>query len=557
MLNRWRSMRLISLLVLLLLLGALFPPVRARVSQLLVQSLLNGRLMVGSVQFQTDASLVEMRDVRAGHELGGATLRLSADRARLTLEGEPLWYRRFIVKSADIDGAELSLDIHHPVLRAAAAEDSDSQFLSQLARIQQQAATNPVPSLEAADRLAETWEQRAAQWLARSQALANQAASLKPSPTLTANPLRFDEHVRRQLEELQRLKDQQQPLLEQFSGVEKLLDSETNRLQEAYTAERTRWLRQLNVLSQDQAVAARVAERQLEARASEVWHELREFAQLGDYLTRLSTGAWPNSDRDASGQAGHEAVQVRRQAMPLAELQELRAQGNFVQASGRLPFRLQGSWQQTLSSDYRTTTSANWNLEFRGANQLVSLVISNRQAAPELNDIQITMRRREPNREQPRAEETAAELQEMWLQAVLVADGENIDGWLYAGTMDDAASAGAMTTQLSWQVSGGWQAPTCQLEGELPRQLLQSIEDELLQALAAAHTHVEQTLVTRFERRIQRLRQVIDHSLDAGQTVAREHEQQFAQIRAELEQSLEQQTQDMEFARGRSGKLAR
>ncbi|MEZ6135461.1 MAG: hypothetical protein R3C53_11185 [Pirellulaceae bacterium] len=523
-----------GLIALLALTAAcLVRPVRSWLDQITARQL-HPNLTVGEAYLHGKHSVVEIRKFNWTSEDAGIEVALSADTAWFAVDAEPLLDRRVVLPRALIQDATLTMDAERPQVTVSVSV-WQQQLAQRVATLDWNQIKDHFSSLLAAEDLTQSWSERISRWVARSQEIADEAETLRKEVQDLDNPLRFEEVVRQKIARLQQLSNEQAVLCDQFGGIEKLLQSETEQLHEKLNAEQRAIEDRFEAECENPALTNEIALDLLLSEARSVWQGLRCYAEVGDRLVR--SAAPPRTIQNE--------FNVRANHRPLVDLQDIDVEGLFMYDNRHVPFQLTTHYHESLNSFYASQQGGLWQLAFQPDLAKVAVTVCNRISQPNVNDLQLSVA----------TSQTSASfsgeqsVEEYPVQVVLATDGNTLCGQLDL-LPSDLLRAFEVASQNSLQLSvgGTWNQPEFGTEQPLPPWLMALARRKIEAALTEARMVAASELKTQFAERLAKLDRVATSTVQAGLQSATAHREQTLGTLAQFQRQLEE-TAGVEFAR--------
>ncbi len=340
-------------------------PMRSWLDQAMVTMLVNRSLSVAELHVHSSDQVIEVRQLAWGNTTQDRSFGLEAERAWFAFDPVPLVDRQWDMANVVLEDARL-------YLRDAIPEHSPQpsiwqQGLAQhVAQLDWNELRQHFGSLLAADGLTKRWDERIEQWLLDSEAIMTRSREVDAEVGSLDNPLRYEDDVRKRLAEVDALRAKQERLMDQFDGLRRLLDAESQRLDELFQADRE-WLAEHGLgfvreairsnhgdPTQADAELERLADELLQAIALKVWHRYGAYMEVS---ARVTDG--PNPQPLAAADRN-----IRDSRGALVALRNVSATGVFELREDRIPFALSGRYQQIAHRDQQQKDYF-WQFDFQ------------------------------------------------------------------------------------------------------------------------------------------------------------------------------------------------
>lgn len=502
-------------------------PVRSWLDRAMVQQIVAAGFSVEEVHVYAKDGVVELKQLDWRSNSNSRRFQFFADNAWFAFESEPLLDRRLLFPRATIPKAQIVLDDYRTP-RAGDPTIWEQRLTARLAEIDWREVGSHFTSLLASDNAGSDWQSRLQDWILRSEKIAEQATALGRKAVEFDNPLRVEDEIAAHLANLQKLSNEQTILAEQIEGVRKLLDARAVQLQEKLT-EATQQIEDLATVQSHELEFVKSISRELMFQvAASQWRKLAQFAEVGDRLTR---GACEKSNMPRAAND----LNIRSAKNPLMAIDALEAEGVFRCGILETPFYLTGEMQQSEAEAYRTTMTCLLNMNFMPEGEQLALIICNRSSRPLVNDIQLA-----------RVSDDESEKLPM---LVLASAGETLDGSLTLLREEletEFAIEGLDSVQL--QVSGSWQHPSFEIDGDLPPWLVNLARQRIESRIRNAQATAQQELRTAYEAHLAAKQKKLETLILSGQLATQKHREVIASATNKLQEHRDE-LQAVEFAR--------
>ncbi len=473
----------------------LIRPARTWLDQRVLAPWLDPNLSVSQLHLHASRGVLEMRELQWSARQGSQTLGITAERAWLAFEAEPLLDKRLSIPKLLLEKTQLQLtDV--AVAKSSGPRQANGGMLPDRS-VWQEALMERVQSLDwqqltrefmtflADDDLPRTWHERMERWLARSQQAAQRAASLEASTTSLANPLRLESEQQLQLQQLAGLLQEQLQVSQQFTSLEQLVAATIRRIEERMELDVERSMQVVEQQTADPGLVTAIAAEMVRDAAKRVWADIREYAEVGEQVARAQVGT-------RSSTSG--SIDVRSLQTPTIAMSEVLAGGIFNHGQRQTPFQLLGEYHATQQADYRYQHKSEWHINFDAQTGFHSLIVTQRHGSESINDLQLSS---------ALAEESA------WNRLVLASDGETLAGEFTLLPQDwSELFEDAPHEPISVEITGDWREAVVEVIDPLPEWLLEAARQKIEVELLTAHGKLVSELESQATQRLAELRSV-------------------------------------------------
>ncbi len=336
-----RRLQFAFLSILALMAIGLLAPARERLLAWAVSGWVGKDASVARAALFPDRSLVLIEGIECAGASGGWESRVAIGQCWLQTDTQAFRDGIVAIPRAQCDDVRLQIQPVAAQARSAAPAGSAAHIQDWHVLLAQYIATadwqelrSHCRSLLAVDQLNATWTQRINHWLSRSQAIINEVRSIN-SRAVEANPLRDTNRIARDLARAQQLLVEQGTLVEQFDGLQRLLDAEAAQLTQQFDAE----LQQLESVVLDGAHGSAVdthrwAATLVRRMAERRWETLRPFVVAA---VRLPLDVGPNRWN------AHDLL-VDGRRPPWLDVGRCNGAGIAELPNSQMPFRFSASW---------------------------------------------------------------------------------------------------------------------------------------------------------------------------------------------------------------------
>lgn len=504
-------------------------PMRSWLDGLVVSAMISAGIQVGEVHIHAADCVIETRELAWTDSGPERQYGLRADKAWFAIDALALIDRRWDVETVVVDDATLFLS-DRDVPAVPTKNLWRDELAKRVAHLDWTDLRQHFKSLLAADGIAQRWDARIADWLAKSQDIVKQSQQISAEAFSPDNPLRHEDDVRDRLSKIEQLRSEQQVLMEQFDGVRKLLNAESLRLEQLFTIDST-WLSShcvaLSNQNQQALDAEQLAQDILADSGQAVWLNYAAYAEI---LARISNGP-PKSDFPGLSQ------NYRNLSEPVVALNNVKASGNFLYEQRQTPFTLTGNYQQR--SMPQLSEAYSWNCTFHTRPCLVQVELKHADTPPILK---IRCGSATPEGFEPNYLTGEIQFQALQLSGgfsvfqPMVESLSNVEGM---NVLAEAMQRNDPSQSLDYKISGTWTQPIIQpvmadrswLVDVLKRQLDAPLERSLQEA--------NQRLEMEFQARLQQLQSAGQMATQQCSAITQDHQAQLVATRLQLQASLE------------------
>lgn len=338
----------------------LIEPVKQYAKRCAIQYAFGANLSAKDFKLHLQQELLEVNDLRATQADDCALVEVTTGLALVKLDMPTLLDKRFVssrVKLQDVRIQLTSLSVQKPT--GSVAKPWQKSLEEALVAFQWDSLRDDCEALLKSDTVLRDLEEKMRAWLLRSQQIMFHGDQLTRTIQGFSNPLRHQNEIRGHLSQMEQLQAEQHSLQRQFSGVNKILDSQLNEIRSIgerdLTAMRARTdarMKSLQVLTAEQLVsdwAKQLTTRQMQLSQS--------VATLLQSPTRFNP-----YDVD---------VRSPLAKAPLLSLSGIAADGFLIDSTKQFPFSATGEYTLDQQSDRRIGRQTDWEIHLE-ADQVMS-----------------------------------------------------------------------------------------------------------------------------------------------------------------------------------------
>lgn len=542
----------------------LIRPARTWLDQRVLAPWLDPNLSVSQLHLHASRGVLEMRELQWSARQGSQTLGITAERAWLAFEAEPLLDKRLSIPKLLLEKTQLQL------IDVAVAESSgrmqakggmlpdrsvwQEALMERVQSLDWQQLTREFTTFLADDDLPRTWHERMERWIARSQQAAQRATSLEASTTSLANPLRLESEQQLQLQQLAGLLQEQLQVSQQFTSLEQLVTATIRRVEERMEQDVERSMQVVEQQTADPSLVTAIAAEMVRDAAESVWADIREYAEVAERVARAQVG--PGSLEQASTERTSTEqwnIDVRSVQTPAMAMSEVLAEGIFNHGQRQTPFQLLGEYRAAQQADYRYQHKSMWHIVFNEPTHCHSVFVAQRHNLATINSATINSATISSATINDLQLSSAVDEQPAWNRLVLASDGTTLDGEFTLLPQDWSELFEAVPHDpISVKITGDWRQAAFEVIDPLPEWLREAARQKIEVELLRTHGKLVAELETQATQRLAELRGV-QSELESLALQNGRHGTQIAAIEAKLQSHFLELNRsasgDVEYAR--------
>ena len=528
----------------------LIQPVNQFAKQSALKYAFGTNLSAKDFKLHRQQELLEVNNVAATQADEVFSVDVSADLALVKLDMPTLLDKRFVSSRVKLQGVRIeltSLPIQQPPTTVSKSWQKSLEEV--LVAFQWDSLRDDCEALLKSDVVLNELQERMRAWLLRSQQIMFHGDQLTRTIQGYSNPLRHQNEIRNQLMQIEQLRTEQDGLLKQFSGVNKVLASQ---------------LKEIRTLG-DQDIASIRTKQDAQAKSLQVLTAEQLVTEWAKQLTtrQLQLSQSVATLLQSNSRTNPYDVDVRSplSKTPLISLSGIEAEGFLCDATKEVPFSAKGEYSTTPQVDYRIGRKTDWEIQFESDKVNTQLQIassddgsgwkitSSASECGTVADTGATMLEVEASIADRQLKGKARMNLGSYFALMRLPCSGNAD--LAALSVSSGATADAGPTSEAWidlTVSGSAMEPCIAIVGSLPTEFTDSITNGIQKQIETQRDDIESKLKIALDAKVDELSKQLESLAKNGQQTLTKQQETLAAMHRDLEQAL--QTRDgVEYAR--------